>query len=339
MDNKLDNIQNPEIVDPELYLWNDEQNRKNYRELLSLFNRSRFVSFIGAGVSKSLGIQDWKGLLIQLAKVVKSQFNIDKDIPDDAEQYPEYAEELYKIFENHNAIDDYNNELSRGMRPTKNSTSLTLVKLALAINTHLTTNFDSSLEYAYRFLSYLSNKYSSEKLSKHYEIRHIPLFGDYLRGDGNDLIFYLHGNVSQHLYLLRESQYKIYYPSVSNLEECSRDLESLLNYYYRNRNIIFIGFSFSDFYVREYFFAKAKEIKKENLINKSFVAEAGQPYRESSIKHFLLIDTKNKYFSKHREKIFEQFHEYNIYPVIYREHEHIFLETLFEVLAENKNYL
>lgn len=339
MNSKLDSIQNPEIVDPELYLWNNDENMKNYRELLSIFDRSRFVSFIGAGVSKSLGIQDWKGLLTQLCDVVKNRFDADKGIPDDSEQYPEYAEELYKIFEEHNAIDDFNNELSIGMRPTKNSTSLTLVKLALAVNTHLTTNFDSSLEYAYRFLSYLSNKYSSEKLSKHYEVRHIPQFGDYLRGDGNDLIFYLHGNVSQHLYLLRKSQYDIYYPTVSNKDTCSRDLERLLDYYYRNKSILFIGFSFSDFYVREYFFAKAKEIKKENLINKGFVAEAGQPYHEASIKHFLLIDMANKYFDKHREKIFDQFYEYNIYPVIYRAHEHIFLETLFERLVENKDYL
>lgn len=333
MAKKSINVQSTELNDPELYLWDNEENRSNYQALVSLFDSDRFVSFIGAGVSKSLGIQDWEGLLRDLKKVVKQRFDVDKDIPEDSMQYPEYAEELYQLFEENTSTTIYYKELSKGMRPTNNSTSLTLVKLALAINTHLTTNFDASLEHAYGFLSYLSKKYSTKELSKNYEVRYIPQFGDYSGSENNDLIYYLHGNVSQNIYLLRKSQYEIYYPTISKIDDSSGELERLLDYYYRNKSIVFIGFSFSDFYVREYFFAKAKEIKRENLINKGFVVEAGKTYHEESIKHFLLINTNNKYFVQYGAKIFDWLQEYNIYPVIYSGDKHIFLEMIFERLG------
>ena len=98
---------------------------------------------------------------------------------------------------------------------------------------------------------------------------------------------------------------------------------------------LFIGFSFSDYYVKEFFFNLAKQIGKEDLINAKFVSESGQVHRERIIKHYLIIDEDNEYFKKYQDKIFDELNQFNIYPVIYKKEQHIFLEYLFDKLSQS----
>jgi hypothetical protein len=336
-------IQKDVIDDPLDYLWQGKreeqkkqiviQNKNNYELLVRSFDRSEFVSFLGAGVSKPLGISDWSNLIDDLWKEA-NKLGFKESIPDDKDQYPDFAERIFKFFEQKKKESLYFDAITKRMAPSINSTSLTLVYLTFSVDIHLTTNFDRSIEHAYHFREELAtflsvtNKYTKPLL---YFLKD---FDTSLNGPS---IYYLHGSVNEGIYVLKKSDYDMFYPSVSKSVGTSvRGLEECLKYFYGHKNIIFIGCSFEDPYVRSFFFDLAKEVERERLATSSFYGQGGQSCSFRDLRHFLLIEEGNKFIEGYGEELFPKLKEYCIHPVIYQKDKHIFLEYLFKRLIKNK---
>jgi len=140
---------------------------------------------------------------------------------------------------------------------------------------------------------------------------------------------------------LKTKDYEKYYPSVSKIESHDKSLEDFLKQCYKSKNIIFIGFSFQDYYVRNFFFNLSKEIEQEQKTSADFYRESGKIYTGKEIKHYLLIDeeTSRLYIKKidgekETNLVHEYFGNYNITVVIYKTGGYIFLEKLFEALSQ-----
>lgn len=322
------------IDDPLNYLWNKEQifhqNKSNYELLVQSFNKDEFVSFLGAGVSKPLGICDWDNLIDDLYKEAKN-FGFQETIPTDKNKYPDFAESIFKFLDEKSRRYLYFDIITKRMHPDLNSTSLTLVYIVLSLGVHLTTNFDRSIEDAYHFIVDFSKFFSS---STKYEKPTLYYLGNLNAATNGPRIYYLHGSVNEKIYILKKSDYDTFYPSVSNeVKSAVRELEDCLKYFYKRKNIIFIGFSFEDPYVRKFFFNLAKEVDIERRATSNFYSQSGQSCSNREIKHFLLIEEGNKFIEEYSDEIFFRLKDYNLYPVIYQKNKHIFLEYLFKRLT------
>jgi len=314
--------------DPKIH----NRSRENLKNLLDIYHPKSMISFIGAGVSTALGISDWKTLMEKLYNKAKNKGLKCKFPEDNPDQWPKLAQEIFNYLDNN----EFYSLISENMEPKISSTSLPIIKLVFAFDIHLTTNFDNSIEGAYKFLKYLSKFMPSEKLKKEYIPYYIPDFKYPQEERNKDIIYYLHGSVNKNIYILKQKDYESFYPSVSesnNIDKIEK-LEDFLKYCYENFNIIFIGFSFDDKYVRDYFFYLAKIIEKEYMRTREFYKQSGQHYSPKEIKHFWIVESGK--LENYGEKIHEFFLEANIYPIVYKEGKHIFLEYLFEKLSEKR---
>lgn len=333
-------IQKDVINDPLDYLWQGEQkeqiviqNKNNYELLVRSFDRSEFVSFLGAGVSEPLGISDWDNLINDLCKEAKT-LGFAGDMPKDKNQYPDFAESIFKFLEEKNMKSLYFDTITKRMIPLVNSTSLTLVYLTLSVGIHLTTNFDRSIENAYRFIDEISDLMD---VKNKYEKPSLYFLKDLDTSSKEPSIYYLHGSINEGIFILKKSDYDMFYPSVSNPPVSSvKNLEDCLKYFYERKNIIFIGCSFEDPYVRSFFFNLAKEVERERRSTSSFYGQGGQSCSYKDLSHFLLIEEGNKFIEEYGENLFDKLREHYIYPVIYKKDQHIFLEYLFKRLIRNK---
>lgn len=322
------------IDDPSVFLWNDpldknvlSQNTANYELLLSSFSSSDFVSFTGAGVSKALGIDDWDNLIDKLLDVANKE-GFTEDKPAEKNNYPEYIERLFRHLESKSCKNLYFDTIKARMAPRINSTSLTLIYLSLCVHIHLTTNFDRSIEHAYSCVDFLNDYFKVRRKHPQPEKCYIGNLNAHSSGPA---IIYLHGSETEDVYILKKSDYDLFYPSISGrtTTDIDKEVEDCLKHYYRSKTIIFIGFSFEDPYVRDYFFYLAKEMEREEESKREFFSQAGKNISSKKMKHFLLIDKDNTFVSHYKNETFSELQKYNLYPIIYTG-EHIFLERLFK---------
>jgi|GEM_PF-2980576 len=322
------------------FLYNDLQqpdifrkSRKNLTDFVQIYNRDTFISFIGAGVSKVLGIADWNKLIENLYEKARDN-NFRGNYVQDPNNWPQLAEDIYKYFDQISKRKIYFDTIRKNMIAKNNTTTLTLVKLILACNSHLTTNFDRSIENAYEFLNYLSRYFDIVEIKKNYESYCLGNL-KFSQNQSLGLIFYLHGNKEKNVYILRKSDYEKFYPSVSNSTiNSSHQLESFLEERYRNNNIVFIGFSFDDPYVKRYFFELSKKVDAENPLHARFYDESGASYQPAKVKHFLIVDAS--ILRKYSSDVHELFVQHSIYPIIYSSEDHVFVEELLETLSEGQ---
>jgi hypothetical protein len=332
------------------YLYSDMENSEvliksieNLNRLINIYsNRKDMVlSFIGAGTSKVLGISDWKELMIELCRKANEEgfSKIFDTYDDNPTEWPNLAQEIFDHLKSINMISIYYDAIQKNMTPRFNSTNLTLIKMILAIDIHLTTNFDTAIENAYEFLKYISNQLKTGEKYSDYEMYFIPDFCPFEMGQQKRAICYLHGNAEKNIYILKKEDYDKYYPSVSHKDLSDSSLEDFLKICYKNKTILFIGHSFRDNYLKEYFFNLSKKIELEHNVSKDLYQESGKSYSGREPIHFLLIDeeTAKEHSSIHH--IHDYFQEFNIYVIIYKKYDHIFLELLFEFLSQRKQYV
>lgn len=326
------------IDDPLDYLCDERQiaaqNKANYELLISEFNKTEFASFLGAGVSKPLGVSDWDNLIDDLCNEAK-KLGFNETKPGDKSRYPDFAESIFRFLDEMGEKSLYFDTITKRMTPLINSTSLTLVYLTLSLDIHLTTNFDRSLEYAYRCLADFSEILST---TSKYGKPSSYFLKDFNMSSSGPSVYYLHGSIDERIYILKKSDYDIFYPSVSKKTEGSiKTLEECLKHYFVHKNIIFIGFSFEDPYVKSFFFDLAKEVENERLATDSFYDQGGRSCSHRELKHFLLIEEDHKFIEEYGKKeLFSKLKEYYLYPVIYKKDKHIFLEVLFKHLIRKK---
>ncbi len=194
------------INTPESYLLNHAQNKANYDLLIKTYDKTKSVSFIGAGVSKSLGIQDWDGLIDDLHKLLQL-YEFKDSKPDMKCDYPNFAEKIFETLKKRNNEYLFFETIAEKMNPTINSTSLTLIYLSLAIDIHLTTNFDRSIESAFNAVGHLSEMFSDNndycKPSLYY------LGGLDVNSNGPS-VYYLHGSIDKNTYILKKTDYETF---------------------------------------------------------------------------------------------------------------------------------
>lgn len=329
-----------QVEDLSNFLYNEKgkqeiytQSLKNLNTLEKTYDDGKMVSFIGAGTSKPLGISDWEDLMKELCEKAKDDgFNI--KLSGDTCEWPQTAQDIYDHFDKNGNTKIYFDTISKNMTAKHNTTAGTLLKLVLAFDIHLTTNFDNSIEHAYKFYDYLSRQQGNQDLKKDYKTHYLPNFESNSTASDSGLICYLHGNIQNKQYILKKNEYETFYPSISGSSNGVDHLEIFLKKQYMNNNIIFLGFSFDDYYVREFFFKLAKVIERENKIVSDLYNDSEQSHRTKNIKHFLLIS--DNVLKVHSLKIHDVFQEFNIYPIVYKSGHHVFLERLCEVLSQRK---
>lgn len=311
------------------------KSKENLKKLITIYDPNKTVAFVGAGVSKPLGILDWGDLIKKLIKKCSDDFQKEheQDI-ENSEKWPELAEQIYQRLKEENKEEQYLKTIKEGMKPSYNTTTLTLVKMVLAINVCLTTNFERSIEHAFEFLKYIANHLRVKKYNISLEKRYLPEIEQF--PDSNKrYIYYLHADIDNDIFILRKSQYDTYYPSISREENGVKNVENCLRNFFVNKNIIFIGFSFADRYLREYFLKLSKDLERENIIHHRIYNQEGRIYNPSQKEHFIIIDfdtwVKNKNY-------FEECEKRQILPIVYKTDMHLFIEKLFEYLSkENIN--
>ncbi|MCP4582006.1 MAG: hypothetical protein GY839_10330 [candidate division Zixibacteria bacterium] len=302
------------------------RSEKNLNDLINNYKGEyeNFAAFIGAGLSKPLGISDWKKLIKKMiAKCSESFIEKYNDFENsNPHNYPDIADE---IFEEYRAMG--NDELFFGtikehMEQEISSTSITLVKVILAIKCHLTTNFDTSIEEAYKFIEYFATLTNNSK-----DMNLVKRYLDDLNIEPKsevDQLYYLHADINKNLFILRTKDYENFYDKTG-----SKQILDLLKRIYLNKHIIFIGFSFEDRFVKKCITDIAFEIKNDFEKTRTFYREHGKENKSYQRKHFLLIgknDTTDIDF-------FNSFEKIGIYPVIYDKGKHIFIEKLFHYLS------
>ena len=332
-----------EKINPEVDLFDSlepsefKKSKENLSKLIELYRRDRIVTFVGAGTSKPLGILDWKKLLSKLIDICGDDFKKENTIYlENDSQWQELAEKIYQELDKSGRKDSYHTIIKKAMSPSNNSSSLTLIKMMLAVDIHLTTNFDRSIENAYDFLNYISKYLKNKRYDRHFSKKYITNLEDYTNKNGN-VIYYLHADIENDIFILRKSQYEKYYPSISNLRNGPKCIENCLRYFFINKNIVFIGFSFADKYVRDCFFKLSKDIEYEKMEHQSLYSQEGKVYNSRQKEHFLIVDSENKIWQKKKKQIFQEYEQYNIFPIIYKLGDHVFLEKLFEYLSEKKS--
>jgi len=312
-----------------------KRNFKNYEVLINAWKKFKLVSFIGAGTSISLGIGDWGSLVKELHNyVIKNFHKTDLERGDDL---PIFADKLFEVFVDNNKLSEFDKIVFRRMEPLHNSTSLTLIRLILLVNLHITTNFDLSIEKAYSFLEYLADHFGKkvkQKLST-YSIPNLPHYLKVSR-DSEAHIVYLHGRKGEK-YILRASVYEQFYLSEKNNGNYSKCIDETLKSFLKEATLLFIGFSFNDARVKDTLFRLIAEIRRDKLINERFIGPGGVADKSQEPKHFLIMHDDSKvYGGKTWKDFFDDFERHNIYPVIYEQNSHIFLEHLFGYLKRKE---
>lgn len=300
--------------------------KKNLAFLKKDLENNKIVSFVGAGASVPLGIPSWKKLLSKIYEQAKKQ-EYKGDFQEDSEKWIEFAEELYDFLEKKDKVSVYENTLINNLKNSTNTSSLSLVKMVLAINRHVTTNFDTSIENAYKFLNYYSYFLNENYLTRYQYTKHY--LGNLSTSNLiENSISYLHGNIEDKKFIFRKKEYELFYPSISGDPDGIDWVEKFIEELFRQWNILFVGFSFNDRYIRELLFKIKEKLEKEfTLFNNKY------PHSDLRLtkKHYLLISYKKEY--EPIEGYIKDFNKINIYPIIYNENEHVFVEKVFEELS------
>ncbi len=312
----------------ELYelLYDHEVSKNNLKELLGLFNEDKFVSFIGAGLSAPLGIGLWKKILQELINMAKNKFSESVEFREEPKEWPQLASEVYNIFEKNDCVVLFYDKLVERLKPTTCSWTAIHYKLVNTFGIYLTTNFDATIEKAFIDIK-----------EKKPNIQCLPDFS--LLNLKNESLVYLHGNKTKRIFIFKKEEYDLFYPSVSEIQNGSQVLENFLKEFYKEKCIVFFGFSFEDYYLKEYFKSLPRIIEKEELSKERLYRSSDTEYKRKQFNHFLILseDTCKRYRDRKIEGFCEEFESINIKPIVYRNDQHIFIDKLLDQLSIKKD--
>lgn len=383
-----------------LYLNNDfkETSNGNLRNLMQLYEDKcqKFVSFVGAGVSIPLGINDWHNLLVAMLEECD---NSGKELPlwkknyerctlelfhkrknFNTDYYPDLAEEIFEDYKNNKPATFFNDMISKSMDAKNTLCTSSLIKMVLSIENHITTNLDRAIENAYDFLKYMKNDMimycDCGKVANALEIelsmKYFSEVSTELDHNKNN-IYYLHADLKSEdhpQYILKKSDYKKFYPGE---DDSSMTIYKCISWFFENRNILFVGFSFADVFVKSLFKLISGEFANSQKRLKEKDSEDNIPEKQySEVSHFMLIDQitaealsnqflkdgvekikkrmnnneldienykkeMNELYENKKQLLLEELKDMGIAPIIYDSNQHVFVEKLFEELRTKKN--
>jgi len=130
----------PPINDPEIeikeHLIDVKECQENLKKLKETFVKTDFVSFIGAGTSELTGVPSWESLVDQLCKKANIQFNENDNLIVKASEAKSALKKTGKL----NAYYECLEEQMRGLSTGGTKFHLMVVNI---FDRHITTNFDS----------------------------------------------------------------------------------------------------------------------------------------------------------------------------------------------------
>ena len=260
-----------------------------------------FIVFAGAGVPSKAGIPDWRSLLKALLRSNPlDNLDIDNVNP---KEFPGIAQKIFNSLKQQNREDEYYKVIKNNINPTEVPYSTEQLEIVTTTNWIVTTNFDTTFESAFK------KKFQMESVSKSPHVESLPEFSmkdQFLK----ESIVYLHGRADESFMIFKTDDYEKYYPSVSQ-KTGAKDVEDYLKYIFKNYTIVFVGFSFNDFYIRTAFKNTYMELKRSDEI-----ASAKRDYSPwlSKIQHYAFLKQidfgNNNYFIENQENFSQGSEEY-----------------------------
>jgi|GEM_PF-2173527 len=263
-----------------------------------LAEKKDFIVFAGTGAPLSAGVPNWHSLLKALLKVCPLEnVDIDKTSP---EEFPDIAQKIFDSLKERNREKDYFKTIKKIIKPKNSPCTEEQIEIAMTTNWIITTNFDDTFESTFKKILELTNTKKRIKIESLPEFSMVNLFKESIMS-----IIYLHGNTDEEHIIFKKDDYELYYPSVSHREDGVGVLEDYLKYIFKNYTIVFIGFSFNDFYVKEFLKKIFMELKRLDDIASTKVSYTPQI---GKIKHYAFL--KKLKFGNERYLIenYENFH-------------------------------
>ena len=274
---------------------------ENIMSIAKELAKKDFIVFAGAGVPRNAGVPDWRSLLKALLETNPlDNFDIDNANP---EEFPDIAQKIFDSLKQENREDYYYEVIKNNIKPTEVPYSTEQFEIVTTTNWIVTTNFDTTFESAFK------KKFQVERVSKSPYVENLPDFSmknQFLR----ESIVYLHGRAEERFIIFKTDDYEKYYPSVSQ-KNGAKDVEDYLKYIFKEYTIVFVGFSFNDFYVKTAFKNIYMELKRSDEI-----ASAKPSYspRLSKIHHYAFLKRidfgNNKYLIENHENFSPESEEY-----------------------------
>jgi len=310
------------------WLVDDLPCKQNFEELIATFDKGTFVPFIGAGPSSKLGPPDWDGLFKEMNK----PFNLDEPTEKNSD-YPEAFSCLYKEFKKISKdSSDFFKKLFEIVELKQTRFHPLYLRIWRFFKLCVTTNFDDAIRNAYTEYTKIKNSKTKIKLREYYF--HLVKMDNF-----ENSIVYLHGHKNINFAIIKKEDYDYFYPSVSQRDGIPI-LEKFLERIYKEKTIIFMGFSFSDYYVRKFLLYLAKNEKE--LRRKHFwITDDTCFYTDKNLKKPEEYRRKEEREEAKKEilNLYKYWEEFNIFPIVYDHAYNIFVEELIELVGEQQKII
>ncbi|MFX0200479.1 MAG: SIR2 family protein [Candidatus Hodarchaeota archaeon] len=210
-----------------------------------------FIVFAGAGVVGETGVSpSWKRLLEKFKG--DEPESVEENLEEiDESEYPRVAQNIFERLRLANKEHRYYEVLRNSLFATNAPHSAHEIDIVTTAKHVITTNFDDTFESALKFV--LEEKEGCTRV-----VQSLPDLGfDALSKEYS--VSYLHGRVNEHCIVLREDDYRAFYPSQFGRNGGSDVLEVFLRNVYGERTIVFVGFGFRD----RYFLGALQKIRSD----------------------------------------------------------------------------
>jgi hypothetical protein len=271
------------------------------------------AAFIGAGAAKPTGILDWKELLWRLGTRVGM---LEKEVTNRIGEIG-YAKTASYICSKYQCDDDFFTAVGDLCDATNTETTSLLIRVSEWFRLVITTNFDKSIEEAF----VIQHSHGG------FDCQTLPDIDFAKTETRRPTLIYLHGHQSKGRYVLREEEYRVFYPShyssvdgVSKVEDFLKDLAGHVS-------TVFVGFSFEDeAFVnvlnktrRTIIYQSERERERLSTLGKQW-----EPERQLLPHCFAFIETSND-GPDHRKRL-EELRRMGIQSIPYPEGKHIYIE-------------
>lgn len=279
----------------------DEESIQNLQSLNSDYNQKNIVPFVGAGTSHPTGEPLWEELLDKLVKT----FNVKEEMPRKENGDFDFPASFSAVRNKCDKSESFFSKVFEIVSPITTYSTYCHSALFKAFETLITTNFDDCLDKAYQLVN--DGRFPPSNIFCCANIKHN------FKG-----VVYIHGHKSINYAILCQEDYDNFYPSISKKPGVPV-LETFIDHIFRNKHLLFVGFSFDDNFVSQY------------------LALLQAKYRSKSL-HYAFISTsrfiKNEKEKKEIEVMKSDFRDYlsgmGIRTIFYTQH--VFIDQFIESL-------
>jgi hypothetical protein len=276
--------------------------------------KPKLVVFAGTGVSEPAGIPNWKELVEHLCNHLKNQGH-NVDISGCENNIPHAAQRIYDVFVEVSGCEEkgrraYIDTITQYLEPQIWPDSACQHDIIDVCKDIVTTNFDRTFENAFKKYFRRAGQNTVSLIQAFPELNFHEFFSDSV----GYRLAYLHGKESQFL-IFKEDDYENYYRSTN------RTLVDFYEDLWRNKTLLFIGFSFNDRYVVELFQKISRDLDKR--FNENFKITGVPDNSLKNIKHYAFLikpthkeNTEDKKF----KDLCKELERMNIRVLVYEKH-------------------